>query len=210
MRLSRTIGRVIASTSTPTGTLTKKIHSHPAYFVRTPPKSTPAAAPLPPMAPQMPSALLRSEPSWNVVMMIDSTAGETIAAPTPCITRAAISTPIVLASPHASDAALKIVTPIMNIRRRPSRSAARPPSSSRPPNVIVYAISTHCSVVSDTCSEFLIEGSATVTIVPSRTVMRQPALRVGLVMPGRRARGRRGVRQVCVGCAHRLRPPMTA
>ena len=76
MRLSRTIGRVSASTSAPTGTLTKKIHSHPAYFVRTPPKSTPAAAPLPPIAPQMPSALLRSEPSANVVMMIDSTAGD--------------------------------------------------------------------------------------------------------------------------------------
>ena len=38
--------------------------------------------------------------------------------------------------------------------------------------MIVYAISTHCSVGSDTCSEFLIEGSATVTIVPSRTVMK--------------------------------------
>ena len=38
--------------------------------------------------------------------------------------------------------------------------------------MIVYAISTHCSVLSDTCSEVLIEGSATVTIVPSRTVMK--------------------------------------
>ena len=71
MRLSRTTGRVSASTSAPTGTLTKKIHSQPAYFVRMPPKSTPAAAPLPPIAPQMPSALLRSEPSSNVVVMID-------------------------------------------------------------------------------------------------------------------------------------------
>jgi hypothetical protein len=77
-----------------------------------------------------------------------------------------------LASPQARDAAVKIVTPIMNSRRRPSRSAARPPSRRSPPNVIVYAISTHCSVLSGTCSAFLIDGSATVTIVPSRTVMK--------------------------------------
>ena len=38
--------------------------------------------------------------------------------------------------------------------------------------MIVYAISTHWRLLSDTCSEFLIVGSATVTIVPSRTVMK--------------------------------------
>ena len=32
MRLSRTIGRVSASTSAPTGTLTKKIHSQPGVL----------------------------------------------------------------------------------------------------------------------------------------------------------------------------------
>ena len=51
---------VRAMTTTPTGMLTKKIHSQPAYFVSTPPRSTPIAAPLPPIAPQMPSALFRS------------------------------------------------------------------------------------------------------------------------------------------------------
>jgi hypothetical protein len=172
IRLSRTIGRVSASTSAPTGTLTKKIHSHPAYFVRIPPNNTPAAAPLPPIAPQMPSALFRSEPSSNVVVMIDSVAGETIAAPTPCTARAAMRTPIELARPQTSDAAEKTATPIMNSRRRPSRSAARPPSRRKPPNVIVYAIRTHCNVLSDTWSEFLIDGSATLTIETSRIVMK--------------------------------------
>ena len=95
-----------------------------------------------------------------------------IAAPTPCTARAAISTPIEPASPQTSDAAEKSATPIMNIRRRPSRSAARPPSSRRPPNVIVYAISTHCSVFSETCSDVLIDGSATLTIETSSTVMK--------------------------------------
>ncbi len=137
MRLSRTSGRVSVSTSAPTGTLTKKIHSQPAYFVRMPPISTPAAAPLPAMAPQIPSALLRSAPSSNVVVMIESVAGEMIAAPMPCTARAATSTPIEPASPQASEAAENSASPAMNIRRRPSRSAARPPSSSKPPNVIV-------------------------------------------------------------------------
>ena len=48
-----------------------------------PPASTPTAAPLPPIAPQIPSALFRSAPSSNVVVMIESAAGEMIAAPKP-------------------------------------------------------------------------------------------------------------------------------
>src|SRR5436190_1651639 len=172
MRLSRTSGRVNARTAAPTGTLTKKIHSHPAYFVRIPPKSTPAAAPLPPIAPQMPSALLRSEPSPNVVVMIASVAGEMIAAPRPWTARAAISTPIEFARPHAREAAEKTAIPIMNMRLRPSRSPARPPSSRKPPKAIVYEVITHCRSFSATFSAVLIEGSATLTIETSSTVMK--------------------------------------
>ena len=171
MRLSRTSGRVSRSTIAPTGTFTKKIHSQPAYFVRMPPNRTPAAAPLPPIAPQIPSALLRSEPSSKVVMMIESVAGEMIAAPSPCMTRAAISTPIEPASPQASDAAEKRAIPIMNMRRRPRRSPVRPPSSRKPPNAIVYAVMTHWRSFSATVSAVLIDGSATLTIETSRTVM---------------------------------------
>ena len=76
-----------------------------------PPNSTPAAAPLPPIAPQIPSALFRSAPSSKVVMMIASVAGEMIAAPSPCTARAAISTPIEPASPQASDATENSATP---------------------------------------------------------------------------------------------------
>ena len=95
----------------PTGTLTKKIHSQPRYFVSTPPASTPTAAPEPPIAPQMPSALLRSGPSSNVVMMIESAAGEMIAAPRPCSARAPISTPSDHAKPQRNDAIVKTATP---------------------------------------------------------------------------------------------------
>ena len=69
-------------------------------------------------------------------MMIESVAGEMIAAPTPCTARAPTSTPIEPASPQTSDAAEKTTIPTMNIRLRPSRSPARPPSSRKPPNVI--------------------------------------------------------------------------
>ena len=102
--LSRTNRGASAKARTPTGTLTKKIHSQPRYFVRTPPSSTPTAAPRPPIAPQMPSALLRSGPSSKVVVMIESAAGEIIAAPSPCTARAPTSTPSDQASPQRNDA----------------------------------------------------------------------------------------------------------
>ena len=68
---------------------------------------------------------------------MESAAGEMIAAPTPWIARAAISVASDVASPQTSDAPEKSARPAMNIRRRPSRSALRPPSMSRPPKVSV-------------------------------------------------------------------------
>src|SRR5213593_4482908 len=106
-RLSGTKIGVSAKTSTPTGTLTQKIHSQPRYLVRIPPKRTPAAAPEPPSAPQIPSALFRSAPSVKVVVTIERAAGEMIAAPSPWTARALIRTPELVASPHVSDASVK-------------------------------------------------------------------------------------------------------
>ena len=134
--LSGTKRSVRNSTSAPTGTLTKKIHSQPRYLVRIPPKSTPAAAPEPPSAPQIPSALLRSAPSRKVVVTIERAAGEMIAAPRPCTARAPIRTFALFARPQASEAAVKMTSPTMKISRRPSRSAIRPPSKRKPPKVI--------------------------------------------------------------------------
>ena len=104
-RGSRRAGAAPArSAITPTGTLTKKIHSQLSASVRTPPSSTPAAAPKPPTAPQTPSAMLRSRPSAKVVDRIDSAAGEMIAAPSPCRARAPISDCSDQASPASSEA----------------------------------------------------------------------------------------------------------
>ena len=115
----------------------KKIHSQLTLFTRIPPRSTPTAPPMPAIAPQMPSALLRSAPSRKVVVRSESAAGEMMAAPSPWIARNAISWAVSPDRPHASDATENSTMPPMNSRRRPSRSAVRPPSIRKPPNVSV-------------------------------------------------------------------------
>ena len=133
--LSR-ISRGASSAATiPIGTFTHSTHSQPAYSVSTPPSRTPAAPPEPATAPQAPSALLRSAPSEKVVVTIESAAGERSAAPRPWTARAAISAPSDSAKPPTSEASAKRTSPDMNTRRRPSRSASRPPSSKKPPKV---------------------------------------------------------------------------
>ena len=92
-RLSAISRGARSAATRPIGTLTQSTHSQPAYSVSTPPSRTPAAPPEPATAPQAPSALLRSAPSWKVVVTIESAAGERIAAPRPCTARAAISAP---------------------------------------------------------------------------------------------------------------------
>ena len=82
-RLSRSSHGLTAKTAMPTGMLMKKIHDQLSQLVSTPPSSTPAAPPLPDAAPQTPSAMFRSRPSWNVVVRIESAAGESSAAPSP-------------------------------------------------------------------------------------------------------------------------------
>ena len=59
--------------------------------MRTPPSSTPTAAPPPEAAPQMPSARLRSRPSRNVVIRIERPAGAKSAPPRPWMPRKTIS-----------------------------------------------------------------------------------------------------------------------
>ena len=58
----------------------------------------------------------------------------------------------------------------MNIRLRPSRSASRPPSSRKPPNVSVYAFTTHERSVRAKWRCVPIDGSATFTIEASITI----------------------------------------
>src|SRR6266545_1187630 len=89
----------------------KKIHDQLKELVSTPPSNTPAAPPLPDAAPQTPSAMFRSRPSWNVVVRIDSAAGESSAAPSPWKARKPISDPSDQASPSSSELTVKIARP---------------------------------------------------------------------------------------------------
>src|SRR4051794_3506544 len=59
----------------------------------------------------------------------------------------------------------------MNTRRRPSRSAIRPPSSRKPPKVSTYAFTTQARFAWEKLSPLPIEGRATLTIDASRTTM---------------------------------------
>ena len=68
-------------------------------------------------------------------MMIASAAGESIAAPSPWPARAANKAVAEPASADANDDAVKTARPVRNMRRRPSRSAARPPKRSRLPKM---------------------------------------------------------------------------
>ena len=119
----------------------------------------------------MPSALLRSAPSVNMFRTVDSAAGRNIAAPNPWVTRIAIRTASVPASEAPSDAAVNTARPAMITRRRPSRSAARPPSSRNPPYASSYAVTTHSRLVCEKWRSRPIVGRAVLTIVRSMTVM---------------------------------------
>ena len=121
----------------PIGTLTHSTHSQLSHSVSMPPSSTPTAPPEPATAPHTPIALLRSGPSAKVTVRIDSAAGETIAAPSPWAARAAMSMPSLVENPPTSEATLNTTSPRMNILRRPTRSATRPPSSRKPPKTSV-------------------------------------------------------------------------
>ena len=117
------------------GTLTRNTHSQPGPVVSMPLTITPNDAAVPDTAPKTPSALVRAGPSANVVARIDSAAGAASAAPRPCTARDATSIASDSARPAVSDAAANRTSPATRMRLRPSRSAARPPSSRNPPSV---------------------------------------------------------------------------
>lgn len=75
------------------------------------------------------------------------------------------------ASPPRAEAMAKPSNPTTNALRRPTKSAMRPPRSSRVPKASVYALITHWRLASEMESACCADGSATVTTVASRTIM---------------------------------------
>ncbi len=135
IRLSDTRRGTISSANRATGTLMKKIHRQDARSVSAPEITVPDVPPSPAMPPQIPSAFIRSRGSGNSSAIRPSDAGAAIASPAPCTNRLETSIAGATAAPHATEASAKTLTPARNSRRRPKRSASRPPSSSRPPAI---------------------------------------------------------------------------
>ena len=97
----------------------------------------PRAPPPTDTAVKRPSARTRSRGSLNIVVSSAREDGAASAAPTPCRARAASRKPPLGAKPPSSEARMNTPMPAMKVRRRPRRSPARAPSSSRPPKVSV-------------------------------------------------------------------------
>src|SRR5262249_31311680 len=89
--------------------------------------------PPPDRPPPTPRAAWRARPWRRLAVSSDSAAGAMSAAPVPCTSRAATRSPASFARPAVSDETAKTARPVISMRRRPSRSASRPPSSRKPP-----------------------------------------------------------------------------
>ena len=100
------------------GTLIAKIQRHEAWSTSQPPTSGPATEAIPPHAVHAPIAAARALFS-KAATMIASELGVTSAPAAPCSARAAISTPMVGATAHATEKTPKAPTPIAKMRRWP-------------------------------------------------------------------------------------------
>ena len=168
---------------------TYKVHRQDRYSVSTPPSSRPTEAPAPAIAPNTANALPRSLGSANVLVRIDSADGAMTAANAPWQARAVTSMAKLTDAPPTADATAKPARPTMKVTLRPARSASRPPSSSRLPNASAYAVTTHCLSTVAKCSDRCADGSATFTIVRSRTIMSWATATVARISQRLRAYG---------------------
>src|SRR5579872_4464622 len=178
----RISSRPSANVATPIGRLTKKTQCQLRAWVRSPPARRPREPPATETNTYALIARARSAASVNSVTMIARITEAWAAAPTPCRNRAAISAPWLGATPQSSEATVKIVRPERNTRLRPARSPSRPARSSRLPKVMRKALTTQVRLAWLKWRSRWIEGSATFTIVTSRTIMscaRQTTISVG-------------------------------
>src|SRR5262249_38098064 len=113
------------ATAMPIGTLTTNTERQPHASTKSPPMVGPSAAASAPAAPQ--SAMACGTLDLGKACRISaSDAGVSAAAPHPCRTLAATSTPTPGATAQMADATVKTPIPARKTRRRPRRSAHRP------------------------------------------------------------------------------------
>jgi hypothetical protein len=155
----------------PIGMLTQKMPRHPTVPIKMPPSTGPSAMDSPKTASQTPMARARSAGLVNVLVMIPSAGGFSIAAPAPCSNRNAMSKVKLGARLHSQDPRVNRDRPTWKTTRRPIRSATAPESISRLASTMVYPATVHCRPATLVCSDWPIEGSPTFTIVLSSPVM---------------------------------------
>ena len=133
---SRRRSSASGASTRPIGTFSQKIQCHEMPETTAPPISGPIATARPLIPPHAPRASPRRS-GGTAAERIVSVSGITIAPPTPCTARAASSAPIDGASAAAAEASVKIVSPIVNMRRRPNRSPSAAPVRSSTAKVSV-------------------------------------------------------------------------
>jgi hypothetical protein len=119
---------VIASTTAASGRLIKNIHRHEACSTSQPPSTGPTPAEMAVKPDQVPMARPRFSLE-NDALMMARLPGTSIAAPTPCTARAAMSCPGVCAMPQQAEANAKSRSPAEKTRLLPRRSPRLPPTS---------------------------------------------------------------------------------
>jgi hypothetical protein len=107
-------------------------HLHDSHWVAAPPSNRPSTAPLAAIAEKMANALARPSGWVKVMLKVDGAAGARMAAKTPRAARAATRTAKLPAAPPTTDAAAKPTSPMIKVRRTPTRWDNRPPSSRLP------------------------------------------------------------------------------
>jgi hypothetical protein len=143
-----------------TGILTKKNHRHDSTWVKKPPTNGPIAEPTPPTAPNRPIPTERCS-GGKALLTIDSPSANSIAEPTPCTARAAISCHSAWATPLAMEATPNRTSPASMTLRRPSRSPSRPTATSGPAMPSMKAFTVQASDVVELCRSRPIAGNAT-------------------------------------------------
>ena len=141
---------------------------HPAEDTNTPPTRGPRASATPAVPPQIPMALARARGSGKFSVNAAMDSGTTTAAHAPCSPRPAISTFIVGAMAHATDARPNAAVPPNRILRVPNRAPSNPPDKSKQANAKVYESKIHWAAVSPPPRRSVIVGIATGAILVSR------------------------------------------
>ena len=96
------------------------------------------------------------------------------AAPAPCTARAAIRISIVGDRATAREAGEKLMTPSVNRRSRPTKSAMAPPGASSAAISTAYAVTTQEMVVTVASKSDMRDGTARLVTVTSSVPMNEP------------------------------------